>query len=101
MTPVLRTARIAASLLAAAWLTLAVSAQETKSPYVPDPDPLVRAKLDQWQDLKLGLLMHWGTYSQWGIVESWSLCSEDEGWCRSPQRDSIGDYAAYKKAYEA
>jgi alpha-L-fucosidase len=43
--------------------------------------------------------MHWGTDSQWGIVESWSLCSEDEGWCRSPQRDSIGDYAAYKEAY--
>ena len=30
------------------------------------------------KDLKLGLLMHWGPYSQWGIVESWSLCAEDE-----------------------
>ncbi len=68
--------------------------------YVRDPDPLVQQRLSQWQDLKLGLLMHWGTYSQWGIVESWSLCAEDEGWCRSKQRDSIGDYASYKKAYE-
>ncbi len=24
--------------------------------------------------------MHWGTYSQWGIVESWSICPEDYGW---------------------
>ena len=40
--------------------------------------------------------MHWGPYSQWGIVESWSLCSEDEPWCRR----SMEDYAEYKKAYE-
>jgi alpha-L-fucosidase len=40
----------------------------------------VQAKLDRWQDNKFGLLMHWGTYSQWGIVESWSICPEDEGW---------------------
>ena len=72
-------------------------AQEATAQYVADPDPLVRQKLDQWQDLKLGLLMHWGTYSQWGIVESWSLCSEDESWCKR----SMPDYAEYKKAYEA
>jgi alpha-L-fucosidase len=87
--------------LAAACLTAPLAAQDASAVYVRDPDPLVQQKLEQWQDLKLGLLMHWGTYSQWGIVESWSLCAEDEGWCRSRQRDSIGDYAAYKKAYEA
>jgi alpha-L-fucosidase len=65
--------------------------------YVPETDPLVLEKLERWQDLKLGLLMHWGPYSQWGIVESWSLCSEDVGWCRR----SMDDYAEYKKAYEA
>src|SRR5262245_19159809 len=64
--------------------------------YVPETDPLVRQKLEQWQDLKLGLLMHWGTYSQWGIVESWSLCSQDEPWCKR----SMPDYSSYKKAYE-
>jgi alpha-L-fucosidase len=62
--------------LALAALTASTSAQPTQSPYVPDADPLVRQKIEQWQDLKLGLLMHWGTYSQWGIVESWSLCAE-------------------------
>ena len=38
-------------------------------------------KLQTWQDWKFGVLIHWGAYSQWGIVESWSLCPEDEGWC--------------------
>ena len=49
--------------------------------YVSPEDPLVIEKLEEWQDIKFGLLMHWGTYSQWGIVESWSLCPEDHGWC--------------------
>lgn len=74
----------------------AVAQEDTA--YVQEADPLVRAKLERWQDLKLGLLMHWGTYSQWGIVESWSLCSEDEDWCRRPPESEYGEY---KKAYEA
>lgn len=65
--------------------------------YEAPTDPLVVAKLEQWQDLKFGLLMHWGAYSQWGIVESWSLCGEDEGWCQR----SIDDYAEYRRQYEA
>lgn len=64
--------------------------------YIPDPDPLVQQKLAEWQGLKFGLLMHWGPYSQWGVVESWSICAEDEGWCRRKS----DDYTAYKKEYE-
>jgi alpha-L-fucosidase len=74
-----------------------ISAQHGEGRYVPDPDPLAHKKLEQWQDLKFGLLMHWGAYSQWGIVESWSICSEDEGWT---QRKNSDDYCAYKKEYE-
>ena len=55
---------------------------EDEDIYYPVTDRLVLAKLSQWQDLKFGLLMHWGPYSQWGVVESWSICSEDEDWCR-------------------
>lgn len=91
--------RTALHLLAVAALILGaprgVAGQQEE--YVTETDPAVVAKLDRWQDLKLGLLMHWGTYSQWGIVESWSLCSEDEDWCRRP-KDS--EYGEYKKAYE-
>jgi alpha-L-fucosidase len=68
--------------------------------YVPETDPLVLKKLAEWQNLKFGLLMHWGTYSQWGIVESWSLCPEDEGWCKREKGANPGDYYSYKKEYE-
>jgi len=64
--------------------------------YYPPTDPLVVQKLEEWQDLKFGLLMHWGPYSQWGVVESWSICSEDEDWCKRPEED----YTGYKKKYE-
>jgi len=68
--------------------------------YVPETDPLVLEKLEQWQDMKFGLLMHWGTYSQWGIVESWSLCPEEYGWCERTKGSNPSDYNTYKKEYE-
>ena len=67
--------------------------------YVPDPDTAIQHRIEEWQDLKFGLLMHWGTYSQWGIVESWSICPEDSEWCRRLGPDG-GNYAAYKASYE-
>lgn len=68
--------------------------------YVPETDSLVLEKLDEWQDKKFGLLMHWGTYSQWGIVESWSLCPEDYGWCERKKGENPQNYFEYKKEYE-
>ena len=64
-----------------------------------ETDPLVLTKLEWFQDMKFGLLMHWGTYSQWQIVESWSLCPEDENWCER-RGEKSNDYFEYKKAYE-
>ena len=61
-----------------------------------ESDPLVLQKLEWFQDVKFGLMMHWGPYSQWGVVESWSICSEDEPWCRR----NIPDYVEYKRRYE-
>ena len=67
--------------------------------YVPPGDPLVEQKITAWQDLKFGLFMHWGPYSQWGVVESWSLCPEDEGWTQ--RKGPYGaTYNGYKTAYE-
>lgn len=57
-------------------------------------DSLVRRKLDQWQDLKFGMIIHWGLYAVPGIIESWSICSES--WI---ERDSTIAYDDYKKWY--
>ncbi len=43
--------------------------------------------------------MHWGTYCQWGVVESWSICPEDEGWTQRKGPYSA-DWFTYLKAYE-
>lgn len=42
----------------------------------PETDPVILNRIDQWQDLKFGFMMHWGIYAQWGVVESWNLCNE-------------------------
>jgi alpha-L-fucosidase len=68
--------------------------------YVWPTDEKVLQKLEEWQDLKFGLLMHWGAYSQWGIVESWSICPEDYGWCERHKGSNPNNYFTYKKEYE-
>lgn len=57
-------------------------------------DPLVREKLNQWQDLKFGVILHWGLYSQNAMNESWPLVNEL--WKR---RDTTKTYEEYKKWY--
>lgn len=89
-----------ACLLGAA-LSSGVSAQEDANSFVHEQsdgyewptDSAVLKKLDQWQDLKFGVLFHWGVYSVPGICESWPLCSED--WITRP----IDSYVDYKKWY--
>ena len=85
-----------AILLFAAFATNLSFAQEYLQKYYPETDTLVLNKLRKWHDAKFGLLMHWGTYSQWGVVESWSICSEDEGW----ERRGDSNYTDYKEKYE-
>jgi alpha-L-fucosidase len=62
--------------------------------YEKPRDSAVLARLDHWQDQKFGMLIHWGLYSEAGILESWNLCSED--WIN---RDSNISYDDYKKWY--
>lgn len=73
-----------------------VHEQSKASDYVWPTDTEVLKKLDQWQDLKFGVLFHWGLYSVPGIVESWSICSEDEDWI--PRNKNVS-YEDYKKWY--
>lgn len=62
--------------------------------YVWPTDPLVVERLHQWQDMKFGVLIHWGLYAVPGIVESWSIC--DENWIT---RDTTMTYQQYKDWY--
>ena len=77
-------------------LSISVMAQDYASYYVAPKEPEVKAKLEQWKDLKFGMIIHWGLYAVPGIVESWSICSEDEDWI---PRDSTISYDNYKQWY--
>ncbi|MFD2118097.1 alpha-L-fucosidase [Paenibacillus yanchengensis] len=50
--------------------------------WVKPKDPLLLERLEWFQDQKLALMMHWGPYSQIGIVESWALSDDDSDWSR-------------------
>lgn len=63
--------------------------------YLGPTDTLVKKNLEKWRDLKFGMIIHWGLYSQLGVVESWGLCSEDQSF-----QDRGGmNYEDYKKMY--
>jgi len=87
-----------AACAACAFLTIlpAVVSGDGQAAEDKETDPLVLKKLDWFQDVKFGLMMHWGPYSQWGVVESWSICSEDVPWCSR----NIPDYVEYKRRYQ-
>jgi len=89
MKQITRTALLLACLFSA---IPALAQDHGRGEYVPEPDPKVQRKLAQWQDWKFGFMMHWGPYSQWGVVESWSICSEDVPWCKRPPGVSYVDY---------
>ena len=73
-----------------------VHKQSSADGYVWPTDQAVLDKLDKWQDKKFGVLFHWGLYSVPGIVESWSICSEDVDWIG---RKVNLPYDEYKKWY--
>ena len=68
--------------------------------YVPPEDPVLQERLEWFQDQKLALMMHWGIYSQPGIVESWALIDEDQEWSRN-EIDWTSDIDRFKDEYVA
>lgn len=73
-----------------------VHEQSEANSYVWPADTAVLNRLDKWQDLKFGVLFHFGLYSVPGIVESWSVCSEDVDWIT---RKGNLPYDKYKEWY--
>lgn len=87
-------------LITTIFFSVCANAQEQQ--YFPDTTVGISQRLEDWQDLKFGLLMHWGTYSQWGIVESWSICPEDLSWATGGRKPGVAEnYFDYLKKYEA
>lgn len=66
--------------------------------YVTPTEPEVLKQLEWFKDQKLGLMMHWGIYSQIGLVESWGLSDEDADWSREDV-DWTDDPEAFKQQY--
>ncbi|MDO5325143.1 MAG: alpha-L-fucosidase [Clostridia bacterium] len=66
--------------------------------YVCPSYPLVRQRLEWFQDQKLALMMHFGIYSQLGICESWPLSDGDAEWSRN-EIDWEKDGAAFREQY--
>ncbi len=88
-------------LLAISVILACANLKAQENTYVPDPNPAIQQRLEEWKDLKFGLLMHWGAYSQWGVVESWSICPEDVGWAVGGQKPGVADsYIEYLRKYE-
>jgi alpha-L-fucosidase len=64
----------------------------------------LKDRLEWFQDLKLGLFLHWGIYSQWDCCESWPLVEEDT-WARPDHlqcwTERGQDFARFTRDYRA
>ncbi|WP_219836222.1 alpha-L-fucosidase [Paenibacillus sp. R14(2021)] len=72
----------------------------SESEWVKPEDPITLERLEWFKDQKLALMMHWGPYSQLGLVESWTLSDEDGDWSRNDV-DWTNDYEEMKREYFA
>lgn len=70
----------------------------TEESYVWPTEPAVKRQLEWFRDQKIALMMHWGPYSQIGIVESWALSDEDGNWSRN-EIDWEGQSEEFKEQY--
>jgi len=76
------------------WANAQSFVHEQSKDYIWPEDKQVVEKLNKWQDLKFGILLHWGVYSVPGICESWTITSED--WITP---DPVMNYEEYKQWY--
>jgi alpha-L-fucosidase len=73
-----------------------IPAVAEESTYVWPKENLVLDNLKKWQGYKFGILIHMGLYSHLGIIESWTLCPEDEEWIN---RNGYDDYFSFAADY--
>jgi alpha-L-fucosidase len=57
-------------------------------------------RMDWFQDLKFGLFLHWGVYSELGCIESWPLVYADRSWS-NPEIKTLEEMLAFREKYWA
>ena len=55
-------------------------------------------RLEWFRDMKFGLFLHWGAYSQLGCIESWPLVWADRKWS-NPGVSTRDEMTAFRKRY--
>jgi alpha-L-fucosidase len=79
-------------------ITEGVHNYSSEKEWVKPEDPLLLERLEWFKDQKLALMMHWGPYSQLGLVESWALSDKDADWSRT-DIDWTSDGEEFKRQY--
>ena len=72
----------------------------TVDEYVSPKDKVILEQLEWFKDQKLGLMMHFGIFSQMGIYESWPIVDEDASWARKDV-DWVDDGNEFREEYFA
>lgn len=49
--------------------------------YIMPPSP-IKEKLEDFRDMKLGFMVHWGLYNQLGLTASWGMVDNTAHWSR-------------------
>lgn len=70
----------------------------TPSGYKEPPTALLQQRLSDFCDKKLGLMLHFGPYTNAGLIESWALCDQDAAWSQK-QIDWTNDIDHFKRQY--
>ena len=68
--------------------------------YVVPKDPVIRERLEWFQDQKLAFMMHFGLYAEMGMAESWPLSEDSAPWGRK-EVDWEDDVEVFKQQYRA
>ncbi len=54
-----------------------------------EPSLEIKKKLEEFKDMKLGFMIHWGLYAQLGLIASWGLVDAEKEWSRA--QNEYGD----------
>lgn len=68
--------------------------------HAADPDQRLARRLEWFQDLRFGLFLHWGPYSQMGCIESWPLVWADRSWS-NPSIKTFEEMLEFRERYFA